>query len=73
MEIIQKFEPLFGDWTAECLIGTGSYGRVYKIRREAFGNTHYAAVKLISIPQNPQELQQLASEGMDHASMRNYF
>ncbi|MDO4543770.1 MAG: leucine-rich repeat protein [Clostridia bacterium] len=50
MEIIKKFEPIFGEWSVESFIGAGSFGRVYKIYREENGQRFYSALKYYSIP-----------------------
>jgi len=73
MEIIKQFEPLFGEWCAESLIGTGSFGRVYKIRREDYGARYYSALKYISLPQSDTEIKQLRYEGMDEESLSVYY
>lgn len=47
---IHKYEPLWGEWYIDELIGKGSYGEVYKIHKEENGNRIEAAAKYISIP-----------------------
>ncbi len=47
---IFKYEPLWGEWYIDELIGKGSYGEVYKIHKEVEGVRIEAAVKYISIP-----------------------
>ena len=73
MTDIKQYEPLWGAWQVESLIGEGSFGKVYKVSREEFGKTYYSAVKQISIPQNEADLRQIRGEGMDDASLRSYF
>ena len=73
MTDIKKYEPLWGAWQVDAVLGEGSFGKVYRVRREEFGKTHYSAVKLISIPQSDADVRQMQSEGMDDASMRSYF
>jgi serine/threonine protein kinase len=73
MDKIKKYEPLWGDWLIDEKIGEGSYGKVYRICRENNGNTYYAAVKIITIPQSISEISALASEGMDEDSISAYF
>ena len=73
MTDIMKYAPLWGSWHIDSLIGEGSFGKVYKICREEFGNTYYSAVKLLSIPQNESDLRQIRREGMDDASIKSYF
>ena len=47
---IFKYEPLWGEWYIDDLIGKGSYGEVYKIHKEVEGVRIEAAAKYISIP-----------------------
>ena len=46
---IIKHEPPWGAWHIDSLIGEGSFGKVYKVRREEFGNAYYSAVKVITM------------------------
>ncbi|MDR1203988.1 MAG: DUF4115 domain-containing protein [Peptococcaceae bacterium] len=73
MTDIKQYEPLWGSWYVDSLIGEGSFGKVYKVRREEFGKTYYSAVKIISVPQNEADLRQMRSEGLNEASARSYF
>ena len=55
-------------WETARLIGRGSFGAVYEIRRSVFGETERCALKYISIPQDDSEIRDMKSEGMDDAS-----
>ncbi len=70
---IKDFEPLFGDWTIDSFIGAGSFGKVYRIKREEFGAVYFSALKWISIPQDDTELKQLRYDGMDNESISEYY
>ena len=56
MERIKKYEPLWGKWTVKRIIGEGSFGAVYEVESEKFGNRSSCAVKLISF-KNAEMLQ----------------
>ncbi len=71
--MLEKGTIVFGNWTVEEEIGTGAFGTVYKIKREEFGKVFYAAVKVLQIPQDKEEYRRLKSEGMDDASISNYY
>ena len=73
MSGIKQYEPLWGAWKVDSLIGEGSFGKVYKVSREEFGITYYSAVKIITIPQSDADLRQIQSEGMDEASLKSFF
>jgi serine/threonine protein kinase len=70
---IHNYEPLWGEWHVDALIGAGSFGKVYRVSRTIFGKTYYSAVKIISIPQDESEVKHSYSEGMDEQSVRTYF
>jgi len=72
---LHSFEPLWGQWRVDSLIGEGSFGRVYKVFREDFGRTYYSAVKHISIPQNQSQADMALEEGYgtDHDTLMDYF
>jgi serine/threonine protein kinase len=72
-DTISKHEPLWGVWYIESLIGEGSFGKVYKIRRQEFGKTYYSAVKFISIPQHDSEIRQMKQEGLNEESIRMFY
>lgn len=61
------------EWHVESLLGQGSFGSVYRATRNGHGHTSHAAIKVIEIPQDPREVRDLASSGMDEASVRSYF
>lgn len=64
---------VFGNWTIANKIGSGSFGAVYELRRQDFGETYRAALKVISVPQDNAEIQSLAAEGMSLADIRQYY
>lgn len=68
-ERLHQYEPLFGGWYLCGEIGSGSYGRVYRVEyRDAFGTVFSSALKAIEIlpdgamVDNPQRLQELVKE-----------
>jgi serine/threonine-protein kinase len=76
MEDIRNFCPLWGEWEAEEKLGEGSFGAVWKMRREGYGGqTYYSAVKHISIPKDESEIRNLMDEGIlesQDSSVRYY-
>lgn len=61
------------DWRVARTIGHGSYGAVYEIQRDIFGSTERAALKVISIPQSPSDIDNLRQEGYDLSSITVHF
>ncbi len=71
--MLDKGTPVFGNWSVDEKIGSGAFGTVYKIKREEFGRTYFAAMKVIKIPQDKSEYKRLRSEGMDDESISTYY
>ncbi|MDR1642159.1 MAG: protein kinase [Clostridiales bacterium] len=59
MADIKKYEPLWGSWMIEELIGRGECSEVYKVKRTVSDMVEQAAVKFISFPNNASELDEL--------------
>ena len=75
-EYYKKYEPFFGKWTLGKQLGAGSYGRVFEILRTdpLDGTVYRGAMKAITIPSSPEELQSLMEEdGLDHQGASTYF
>lgn len=70
MENISKIWP---QWKVEELISQGANGNIYKIKREEMGHIYQAAVKVIKLPSDKREINDLLSAGMDYASIRSYY
>ena len=76
MSDIRDFCPLWGEWEADVKIGEGSFGAVWRVKRNIIdGKVFYAAVKHISIPKDEGEINRLIGEGIfsDEASARHYY
>lgn len=70
MDILNRVWP---KWSVEELIGQGTFGKVYKIKREELGKVSYAALKVIHLPQDEAEIRELLHSGMDHQSVQYYY
>ncbi len=70
---MEKEKRKWKEWKIEELIGEGSFGKVYRITKEDFGHIYEAALKIIEIPQNTSEIENIRSEGMDDKSIYSYF
>ena len=60
-------------WEIVRVIGHGGFGTVYEIQRDIFGKMEKAALKVISIPQSAEEIEELYSEGYDAATITDHF
>lgn len=70
---MDEINQIWPQWRTEELIGSGAFGKVYKVKREAMGNISYSAVKVMHIPQDQSEVKDLQNSGMDFASIHAYF
>lgn len=60
-------------WETVGLLGRGNFGAVYEIERDMLGEKEKAALKVITIPQNSSDIDELYSEGYDDASITSTF
>jgi len=64
---------IWPEWQIEgAPLGSGSFGSVYKAVRRDNMVESYAAVKVISIPKTPSEIDSLRSEGLDTERATTY-
>ena len=69
----KRIESVWQGWRVVQKIGVGGFGSVYEIERDVFGKTESAALKVISIPQNNDEIKSLRYEGYDEASISAHY
>ena len=73
MDEYRKYEPIFGSWYLKRLIGRGSFGKVFEITREEFGTTYRSALKIITVPQDDDDVKSRMSEGTDINTISEYY
>ena len=59
------------EWKVEKLLGRGAFGEVYQIVKEEFGTQMHAAVKIIRIPTDESEIEELEDNGIAAKSYLN--
>lgn len=69
---LHGYEPLFGSWHVCGEIGSGNFGRVYRVEtRDLFGGVHTAALKVVEIlpdrtlADTPERVRALAKKAYD--------
>ena len=72
-ERLVALQPLWGVWVLDSYIGEGSYGKVFRIRREEMGTTTYAALKWIMLPKSQTELSEYRTEGLREDEVRQLY
>ena len=56
-------------WETVREIGKGSFGAVYEIQKDVLGMTDKAALKVITIPKDKSDIEELYSDGYDEKSI----
>ena len=65
--------PQWPGWKTTRLIGRGSFGAVYEIEREVFGDVEKAALKMLSIPQNAGDVEDMLGDGFSEDDITSTF
>lgn len=67
--------PEYGSWEVILPpIGVGNYGSVYKIQKKDFDHVYQSALKVISIPKNPEEVEQVRrGQSLTQEELEAYF
>ena len=56
------------EWEYDGYLGHGGFGSVYRIRREEYGDVSYAALKIVRLPSDENEVRELETEGVSASS-----
>lgn len=56
------------EWKYDSFLGHGGFGDVYRIVREDYGETFYAACKIVRLPSDESEARELEAEGISVSS-----
>jgi serine/threonine protein kinase len=73
IDYIKRYEPLWGGWYVENLIGEGSFGQVFKIVKDEWGFKYEAALKVIRVPTKGQYREASAVMATNDNSLMDYF
>ena len=73
MDEYRKYEPIFGTWYLSKLIGKGSFGKVFEITKEEYGTIYRSALKVVSVPQDEDDVKTRLTEGTDLESISEYY
>ena len=60
-------------WRVERLIGKGSFGQVYELNRDILGSVERSALKVVSLPASPDEIQKLYRQGHSPQQVADYY
>ncbi len=68
-----NINQVWPEWNEDCVLGEGSFGKVYRAKRVEYGRTFYSAIKVLTVPKNQQEIKFARSQGMNDEAIYNYF
>ena len=68
-----NIEQVWPEWHEDCVLGEGSFGKVYRVRRKERDRVFYSAVKVLSVPKSQQEIKHARAQGMDDDAIYSYF
>ena len=71
--VTEKIGELWQGWKTVGRIGSGSFGTVYEIERDFFGEVEKAALKVITIPQHESDIEELRSLGYDDPGIVQHY
>lgn len=68
-----EINMVWPEWHEDCVLGEGSFGKVYRAKRVEYGRTFYSAIKVLSVPKSQQEIKLARSQGMNDNEIYDYF
>ncbi len=68
-----NINQVWPEWNEDCILGEGSFGKVYRAKRVEYGRTFYSAIKVLSVPKNQQEIKYVRAQGMNDDEIYHYF
>ena len=71
LDIVKK---VWSDWTVSKKLGEGSFGKVFRAKKERFGIIQEAAIKVVRIPSDDIELNKIRSGfGLNDGELKDFF
>ncbi len=68
-----NISQVWPEWNEDCVLGEGSFGKVYRAKRVEYGRTFYSAIKVLTVPKSQQEIKFARSQGMNDSEIYDYF
>ena len=73
MTAFERIREFWPEWTIEQQIGADSFSTVYRASSYIDGKPVYSAIRLITIPNHPADIDEIRSSGNDTESIREYY
>lgn len=72
-DILAVLKATWPEWEIVEKLGSGSYGEVYKARRQDLVGVTFAAIKTCVIPKDPQDLKERRAEHMSEQEIASFY
>lgn len=69
---LKRYEPIFGSWYFGAEIGSGAYGKVYRIYRDEYGKRYESALKIITFAPSDNDLREHFGRAATLSESRDY-
>lgn len=70
---IEKYQPLWGFWRIDELIGHGADSDIYSVYKEEWGKRYVSTVKFMSFPISKNDISEAQAIGIESSAMPEYF
>ncbi|MDD3706301.1 MAG: serine/threonine protein kinase, partial [Clostridiaceae bacterium] len=70
---IEKYQPLWGFWRVDELIGQGIGCEIYSVYKEEWGKRYVSTVKFMSFSISKNDISEAQAIGIERAAMPEYF
>lgn len=70
---IEKYQPLWGSWKVDELIGQGVDCEIYSVFKEEWGKRYISTVKFMSFSISKNDISEAQAIGISRAAMPEYF
>lgn len=70
---MDRINQVWPKWKTVEILGEGGFGKVYKAKRETFGQVEYSAIKVIQIPNNQSEIDEMTQSGVSNEHIKQYY
>ena len=70
---MENIKNIWPQWEVLEVLGEGGFGKVYKAKRDQYGATMYSAIKVVKIPHNSYEFEEMTDSGLTRDQIHSYY